>query len=192
MNNSEQGGPVLIFPQAPISLADQGMPGGNAWWLLSIQRLLSALEDGRFEEVKEEVPSGIDDAREKLVEMIELSLQRYDLDERNLLLGGFSQGSMLSMDTVLRGLNTPPAKLVLYSSCLICERQWKPLASRLKDTEIFQSHGSLDPVLPLQTGKWLKDMLVEAGCSVAFHEFNGVHTIPTEALTATARMMADL
>ncbi len=183
---------MLVFPAAPLSLDDQGMPGGRAWWLLSVQRLLSALEDGRYEQVRAEEPSGIDSAREQLVETIQIVLAENQLDESRLLLGGFSQGAMLSVDTALRGLERPPAKLCLYSGCLICEPRWKPLASRLKETEIFQSHGRMDPILPLQTGLWLTELLQEAGCELECFEFSGVHTIPMEAIERTALMLTKL
>lgn len=183
---------MMVFPAAPISLEDQGMPGARAWWLLSIQRLLSALEDGRYDQVRDEVPEGIDAAREKLVETIESALSLCGLDESRLLLAGFSQGAMLSVDTALRGLNTPPRNLCLYSGCMICERLWKPQAAKLSSTEIFQSHGRLDPILPLQTGKWLAEMLEDGGCQVEFVEFNGVHTIPMQAYERTAQMLASM
>lgn len=183
-------GTMLVFPAAPISLDDQGMPGSRAWWLLSIQRLLSAIEDGRYEQVRDEIPSGIDAAREALVESIQELLDESNLDESRLLLGGFSQGAMLAVDVAVRGLETPPKQLCLYSGCLICESVWKPRANRLNDTEIYQSHGRLDPILPLQTGRWLTDMLQEAGCTVESHEFDGVHTIPMDAIEKTASMLA--
>ncbi len=183
---------MMVFPAAPLSLEDQGMPGGRAWWLLSIQRLISALEDGRFELVREEEPAGIDDARQKLCVCIETALQMSDLDASRLLLGGFSQGAMLSMDVACRGLPTPPAAMCLYSGCLICERQWRSTASKLESTDIFQSHGRLDPVLPLQTGKWLTELLAACGCNVDYFEFNGVHTIPMEAIEKTAHQMTKL
>lgn len=183
---------MLVFPAAPLSLEEQGMPGGRAWWLLSIQRLISAMEDGNYEQVREDVPPGIDEAREMLVETIGAALDMAQLDESRLLLGGFSQGAMLSVDTALRGLSQPPAKLCLYSGCLICERQWKAEVSKLKSTQIFQSHGRLDPVLPLQTGLWLRDMIQQAQGDLDFVEFNGVHTIPMEAVEHTAHMLAML
>lgn len=183
---------MMVFPAAPLSLEDQGMPGARAWWLLSIQRLLNALEDGRYDQVREEIPEGIDSAREKLVESIESALDLCGLDESRLLLAGFSQGAMLSVDTALRGLKTPPRKLCLFSGCMICERLWKPHAAKLTSTEIFQSHGRLDPILPLQTGKWLAEMLDDAGCKVEFVEFNGVHTIPMQAYERTAQMLASI
>ena len=125
---------MLVFPAAPHSLEDEGIPGGRAWWKLSIQRLISAIESGQYELVREEEPSGIDEARQMLVETVQLALDRCKLDASKLLLGGFSQGAMLSMDVACRGLEEPPAGLCLYSACLICERQWQPRAEKLQHT----------------------------------------------------------
>ncbi|MEZ6133829.1 MAG: lysophospholipase [Pirellulaceae bacterium] len=183
---------VMVFPAAPLSLADQGMPGARAWWLLSIQRLMNALEEGRYEQVREEVPDGIEEARTALVESIEAAMQRYDVDESRLLLGGFSQGAMLSVETACLGLKQPPRQLCLFSGALICERRWRPVMPRLRDTKIFQSHGSTDMVLPLQTGLWLRDALTESECRVEFCQFAGPHTIPLEALEHSGKMLAEL
>lgn len=183
---------ALVFPAAPIALDDQGMPGARAWWLLSIQRLLSAMEDGRYEQVREEVPEGIEDARQKLTDTTAAMLDRFSLNENKLLLGGFSQGAMLSVETACLGLENPPSKLCLFSGALICERRWKSSASRLANTQILQSHGKLDPILPPQTGVWLKEMLVDGGATVEFIEFNGPHTIPYDALEKTGVMLASL
>ncbi len=183
---------MMVFPAAPIELDAQGIPGGRAWWLLSIQRLVSAMELGRYEQIREEVPEGIDSAREHLVEAVEAAMELSGVDESRLMLGGFSQGAMLTVDTALRGLREPPAAACLYSGCLICERQWRPLAGRLRTTAILQSHGRMDPILPFQTGLWLRDMLVESGCTVDFVEFGGMHTIPSEAIERTAVRLAAL
>ncbi len=185
-------GTMLVFPAAPLSLEEQGMPDGRAWWMLSIQRLVSAMEDGRYEQIRQEVPPGIDQARQKLTEVIQIVLERCGLNESQLLLGGFSQGAMLAVETALRGLQKPPAKLCLYSGALICESLWKPLAERLAGTQIIQSHGRFDPILPLQTGLWLREMLQAAECSVEFIEFNGPHTIPHTAIERTAEMLSHL
>ncbi|MCA9130653.1 MAG: hypothetical protein KDB22_26380 [Planctomycetales bacterium] len=183
---------ALAFPAAPISLESQGMPGSRAWWLLSIQRLINALDDGRFDEIRQEVPEGISEARTQLTDSIEQLLQRYRLDEKQLLLGGFSQGAMLSVETACHGLKSPPAALCLYSGALICESRWRSVATRLADTKILQSHGSLDMVLPLQTGIWLRDMLLEAGAEVDFVEFYGPHTIAPAAIEKTGVLLSQL
>jgi phospholipase/carboxylesterase len=184
------GAAMMVFPAAPLSLDDEGMPGGRAWWMLSIQRLMSAIDDGHYEQVREEVPNGIDDAREKLTGTIEAAMEIAQVDNKRLLLGGFSQGAMLSVDTAIRGLAEPPAAMCLFSGCLICEKQWRRGISRLSSTKIFQSHGRIDPVLPLQTGLWLRDLLQESKCTLDFHEFNGVHTIPMHAIEKAAELFA--
>ncbi len=187
------GQPIaLAFPEAPLDLTDQGMPGGRAWWLLSIQRLMSAMEDGRYEQVRMDVPEGIDGARQQLTETIEMLLDRFSLKHDKLLLGGFSQGAMLSMSTACEGLDSPPAALCLYSAALICEKKWKENAARLAATDIVQSHGSQDMILPLQTGIWLQELLQDAGCKVKFLRFNGPHTIPPDAIVETAALLGKL
>lgn len=181
----------LIFPAAPLSLDGEGMPGARAWWWLSIARLIDSMESGQFEQIREEVPEGIDDARASLTETIEIALERANLTEESLLLGGFSQGAMLSMDVACRGLKAPPAALCLYSGALICEPLWKAKVSRLSSCKILQSHGKQDPILPFTAGKWLRDLLLEAQCNVDFIEFNGPHTIPMEAIERTADLLAE-
>ncbi len=182
----------LIFPAAPLTLDAQGMPGARAWWMLSIARLIAAMESGEFEQIREEVPEGIDDARAGLTETIEIALERTQLTVRNLLLGGFSQGAMLSMDVACRGLKEPPAALCLYSGALICKQLWKASVARLGQCKILQSHGRGDTILPFIAGVWLRDMLLEAQCKVDFAEFAGAHTIPMVAITRTARLLAGI
>lgn len=179
----------LVFPSAPIDLAEHGIPGGRAWWLLSIQRLLSALDEGHYELVRREVPDEIDTVRQQVCETIQLVLAEARLSEEQLLLAGFSQGAMLSMDVACRGLDKPPKALCLYSGALICEQFWSKTVNRLQLTKVFQSHGKLDPILPFQTGKWLRDLLTSGGCTVDFLEFNGPHSIPFEAIERTSKLL---
>jgi phospholipase/carboxylesterase len=182
--------PAWLIPTAPVSLADDGFGDGRAWWRLSIQTMLDSFAEGQYDVLRHHVPVGIDEARQALTETIELTLQRFSLSARQLVLGGFSQGAMLSVDTALRGLSSPPAGLWLYSGTLICEPIWKPLAANLNSTRIVQSHGTLDPILPMITGQWLRDLLREGGNEVQFVSFNGPHTIPPNAIEASWKSFA--
>ena len=182
----------LIFPAGPLSLAAEGFPEGRAWWALSIQRLLAMMEQGQYELIREESPDGIEAARDALCEVIETALARRGLTSQHLLLGGFSQGAMLAMECACCGLAQPPAALALYSGCLIREPHWRVAAARLAGTRILQSHGELDPILPLRTGRWLYDLLLAHHCPVDFHQFAGPHTIPWEAIEGTAQLLDGL
>jgi len=181
--------PLWVMPSAPLSLAAEGFGDGRAWWRISIQSLLDSFASGQYDKLRNHVPEGIDEAREKLTTTIETLQTEFGIPASKTILGGFSQGAMLSVDTALRGLALPPAGLWLYSGTLICDPIWEPLAQRLNNTQIVQSHGTLDPILPMLSGQWLRDMLVKAGNRVDFVSFVGPHTIPPEAIEASWRSM---
>jgi phospholipase/carboxylesterase len=182
--------PALVFPAAPLDLADEGMPGGRAWWRLNMARLMQATMTNSFDQLRSEIPAGIDQAREALMEAVRTARHRFG-SAPQLVLGGFSQGAMLAVDTALRGLDDPPHGLIIYSGALLCEGLWRPLSSRLASTRIYLSHGTLDPILPIQTGRWLAEMLLEAGCRLNPYYFQGPHTIPMRALHDSMRMFVD-
>jgi phospholipase/carboxylesterase len=184
--------PLLVFPAAPIDLSDEDMPGGRAWWRLNMARLMQATMTNSFDEIRSEIPEGIDEARNQLVELIDGTRRQFDLATTPLLLGGFSQGAMLAMDTAVRGLEKPPEGMALYSGALICEHAWKRAVNRLAETDTFQSHGRQDPILPIQTGKWLSDLIAPNCRSHQWHAFNGPHTIPPEAIVGTCKLMKKL
>lgn len=182
----------LIFPAALLSLADEGFAEGRAWWRLSIQRLMAVMEMGQYELIREESPPGIDEARLALAEVVAESLQQSGLPVDRLLLGGFSQGAMLAMECACCALDEAPGALALYSGCLIRELQWKVGVNKLSNSQILQSHGELDPILPMRTGVWLRELLTENGCKVDFLPFSGPHTISWEAIEGTAKLLDDL
>jgi phospholipase/carboxylesterase len=108
-----------------------------------------------------------------------------------LVLGGFSQGSMIAIDAAL-SLPQPPAGLVIYSGALICEPEWTERAARLAGTKIIQAHGRRDPILHISQGQALRDALLAAGCHPKYLEFNGFHEIHPVAITATADLLRNL
>lgn len=182
----------LIFPSAILSLADEGFADGRAWWRLSIQRLLAMMELGQYELIRQESPPGIDEARSALSQLVADALTRTGLSSEHLLLGGFSQGAMVAMECACSGMESAPGAMALFSCCLIRERQWRAGVGKLSGTKILQSHGEQDPILPLRTGLWLRDLLIENGCHVDFLQFPGPHTISWEAIEGTAKLLDEL
>jgi phospholipase/carboxylesterase len=179
----EDDSPIaLYFPAAPIDLAEYNMPGGRAWWPLNMARLMQLAAINDFGEMRDEAPPEIDYARECLVDCIETVLDRLHLSCSDMTLGGFSQGAMLSVDTVIRGLKDPPRKLVVMSGALICESLWRGGADKLLNLPVVQSHGTMDSILPIQTGRWLREFLLDSHAKVDYTEFAGDHTIPYEII----------
>lgn len=176
----------FVFPDAPNSLADIGMPAGRAWWPINMAQLAELVQADRFEELHDQVPPGIDRSREQLCEMIDSLCGDFDGEHTTLVLGGFSQGAMLTLDTALRGTVQTPALLMQFSGTLVCQTQWRESLGRLSQTKVYQSHGKIDPILPYPSAVTLCEMLQDSGIDVKFHAFMGPHTIDVDAIQQTA------
>lgn len=181
----------VIFPAAPLSLDEHGMPGGRAWWHIDMNELIGAIEHGNLRILRDRRPEGIDEARDSLFGMLEDVRQQTGLPSKRFVLGGFSQGSMLAVEAALHE-SEPLGGLCLWSSTLVSEAQWRAKAARLKDVPVVQSHGRQDAILPFAAALALRDLLIESGAKVNFLEFNGPHTITLEGLEALAEMLQRL
>ena len=73
---------------------------------------------------------------------------------------------------------------------MICKEIWMDLVSkRLSKTKVFQSHGTLDPILPFTSAEVVRDMLIGSGVSVDFHSFAGPHTIDVESIAKSGQLI---
>jgi phospholipase/carboxylesterase len=172
-------GTRFAFPAAPLEL--HLMPGldSRAWWHIDMVRLQTAIERGELRDLSSEEPEGLDAAREQLVAL--LDALSAELAPSALVLGGFSQGSMLATDVVLRTGRAVDA-LVVLSGTLLARDVWVPRMKVLAGKPVFQSHGTHDPILPFALAEQLRDALAAAGADVTFVPFRGVHEIPGPVL----------
>lgn len=182
---------AFIFPAAVLSLDDRGLPGGRAWWWIDLDRLLNMPSPETLRAFRCDRPAGMADATAKLLKLVSEVQQQWKLQPAQIVLGGFSQGSMIATDAALT-MPTPPAGLIIYSGALICEAEWKERAARLANTQIIQSHGRRDPILHISQGLALRDALTAGGCQPKYLEFNGFHEIHPVAINATAELLRRL
>ena len=162
-----------FFPNAPLSL--EGYPQGRAWFPLD-EVFLSQLVQGTLEQ-HPPLPPQIDRAMEGLSSFMAQVCQRYP----QVFLGGFSQGAMLSFEWAL---NFPAQvkRLALLSAALADPGGWADKLRPAPAFPVFQSHGSLDAVLPLHSALALKELLEKSGADFTFHQFVGGHEIPFEVI----------
>jgi phospholipase/carboxylesterase len=176
-----------VFPEAPLALG--GLYGDSrAWWMLDLARLEQELRTGAIRDRRAEVPEGLPPARAQLVAFLEQLEERYAIEPGQLVLGGFSQGAMLSLDVALHR-EVPPAALILMSGTLLAESVWQPLMTKLAGVPVFQSHGQHDALLPFSIAEILRDQLKTAGARVAWCEFHGGHEIPPAVLDGVATLV---
>jgi phospholipase/carboxylesterase len=179
--------PRFVFPEAPLSL--DGGPG-RAWWMLDME-LFERRARGERIDRSGEIPPRLPAVRQQVTELLAEVTAFFGIGASRLVLGGFSQGSMVACDVALHA-DEKPAALLLLSSTLIAEPVWKPLMPSLSKLSVFQSHGRLDPLLPFEDAERLADLLRSGGADLSFMEFMGGHEIPPAVLAGMARTIVKL
>jgi phospholipase/carboxylesterase len=173
----------FAFPEAPVKLDIVVPDYARAWWIIDMMALQDAIQRGDLDALAHEVPSGLRAARSTLSDALDELELRLDVPQGKLILGGFSQGAMLSCDLALRS-ERALGGLVLMSGMMLCEKEWRPLMPRRSGLPVLMSHGRSDPLLPFELATRLRDALGEAGLGVRFIPFNGGHGIADSVLTA--------
>ncbi|MGB7194670.1 MAG: carboxylesterase [Collimonas pratensis] len=97
-----------------------------------------------------------------------------------IVLAGFSQGCAMTLQTGLRY----PQKL----AGLMCLSGYLPLNDKIaaerhaanQHTPIFQAHGRADPVVLVNRAEMSRDLLLQLGYSVEWHEYMMQHSVCAE------------
>ncbi len=176
----------FAFPHAILSMAAYGMGEARAWWPIDMMALEEALATGRHRDLAREIPEGLDAARAHVVRVIDVV--RAELAPSHLVLGGFSQGAMLSTDVALRTDQRIDA-LALLSGTLLAEDAWLPRMESRRGLRALVSHGTHDPILPFAGSERLAAELGRAGVEVDFVKFRGQHEIPPVVLERLAALI---
>jgi len=177
----------FAFPEAPLELPG-GYGGGRAWWMLDMAKLQQAMIRGVPRDLREEQPEGLPDARAQLTATLDALTA--ELAPSALILGGFSQGAMLSCDQALHAERSL-AGLVQLSGAYLNEEDWGPRFASREGLPVFQSHGRRDPILAFAGAEHLREAMENAGWDVRFTAFGGAHEIPMDVLAGLADFIGE-
>lgn len=156
------GGTHLVLPRAPLAIPNH--EGGTMWWPLP----------RHYADIARARMPGMDAAR--LAVSALLDRLATDHPDRPIVLGGFSQGAMVSLDVALHD-SRPLAGLALLSGTLIDERETRVRLDRLRTLPVFVSHGTSDDVLDYGTDARLVELMREHEIDVSFTTFDGGHVV---------------
>jgi len=122
---------------------------------------------------------GVLRSRRLLTELIEQQhAAGYTVDR--MILGGFSQGCLMALDTGLR-LPRPVAGIVGISGWVYePEQLLKELPPDGPQRHVLMTHGTVDPMVPFSSVKQQVQLLTKAGLNIEWHEFQKAHTIAGE------------
>ncbi len=173
-------GTRFVFPEGPLTLSF-GPRDARAWWLIDMARMAQDQAAGRPRDLSNEIPKGLAPARDTMLAFLKEVEHTFVADPRKTVLGGFSQGAMLTCDVMLH-TDRPYAGLVQLSGTLLALQEWGPLLQKRKGLPVFQSHGVQDEILPYIGASRLRDALNQSGLPVEWHRFRGGHEIPEPVL----------
>jgi phospholipase/carboxylesterase len=167
-----------FFPAAPLALGWSG----RAWWEIDLERRIALTERGQADDLRLETPPGLAEARAALEATLTVLERDHGVRRDRLILGGFSQGAMLTTEVALMA-EEPFAGLAILSGTLLSRDRWAAAArARGRSHHVLMAHGQRDPLLRLADAEALRTLLVEAGASVDWVEHGGQHEIPLVVL----------
>jgi phospholipase/carboxylesterase len=107
-----------------------------------------------------------------------------------IVLGGFSQGAVMSYALGLGRSRPRPAALLALSGFVPVVDGWEAdLAAPFPPLAI--AHGVYDPVIPVEFGRRARDLLGEAGAAPLYSEFPGAHWVDPGVLAGLRGVVAD-
>ncbi|WP_138379651.1 alpha/beta hydrolase [Luteithermobacter gelatinilyticus] len=156
---------VFLSPNAPEPCP--GAPMGYQWFPLST---LS----------HEERLNGTLKAAPVLHQFIDQELARYGLEDQDLILVGFSQGTMMSLHVGLRRKTTICGILGFSGAMTLSEGWQEEITSK---PPVLLVHGAQDDVVPVQMMYNAKEALESVGVRVDSHVSQGIaHSIGPDGL----------
>ena len=170
---------TFYVPDAPLEVPIGPQWMGRGWFPISLRDLDAGVD---FTQVR---PPGLDKSAAAVSDLI------FHLNSEKLVLGGFSQGAMISTEVAL---NQPEdiGGLILLSGALLDESGWKKKAAGLKGKKILQSHGQADAVIPFAASQRLSELLKGGGAELEWIPFGGGHEIPMPVLQRAKKFLESL
>jgi phospholipase/carboxylesterase len=166
----------LVFPQGAL----RGPNGARGWWWLNIDGHTPPGQ--RYPDFSTANPAGLKVAS-ALVRKLLVNVPR------PIVLGGFSQGAMLSAEIAFQ-TDQDLAALVLLSGTTVNEAAWAERFPGRRRLPIFIAHGRQDGVLPFATMERFQERLKATGLNVTWYPFDGGHDIPDQVITALNAFLA--
>ena len=129
---------------------------------------------------------GVQRSRKLLFELLD-DLRAKGIPSEQITFGGFSQGCLMAIET---GLHYPHrfAGIVGISGWIYeAEKLVRELSPIARQQRLLMTHGTSDPMIPIDRVRSQIPLLKAAGLSVEWHEFMKAHTVAGEEEIAVIR-----
>lgn len=168
---------MVLSVKAPYAL----QPYGNAWYAINFDA-----EQGKFSDIEQAKQS-----RDIIIKFIEEVQQHFHLKPERVHLLGFSQGTILSFAVALSRPDL--IHRVIGLSGYIDTNMLMPnyANNNFKHLKIYNSHGSVDQVIPVEWAQKNKAILEELGITNVYEEFPVGHGVNPQNFMSFKRWLKD-
>jgi len=167
---------LIISARAPLAIDF----GGFAWYTIHFEE-----NDKKFSDIPEAIK-----ARNLIVKFIDELQETYHFNPSKSFLMGFSQGTILSYSVAL----SHPEKInniIALSGYINNELINKKIEPNYENLNFFCSHGSVDPVIPIEWARKITPYLQELNISHQYKEYYAGHGIVPQNFADMKQWMMD-
>ncbi|MCW2966630.1 MAG: phospholipase/Carboxylesterase [Solirubrobacteraceae bacterium] len=115
------------------------------------------------------------------------------LDWSQTVIGGFSQGGVMSYAVGLGPGRPVPAGVLAMSSFIprLDDDSWEPDFATRPQLPVAHVHGAADPVIGIEFGRDARDRVTAAGLPLLYREFPGGHHVDPRLLSELASWLSE-
>jgi phospholipase/carboxylesterase len=162
----------VLSLQAPYAVGPQAW----AWFEISVTAAGRVINDAQEES-----------SRQLVAGVLESAAAQLGVAPERVVVGGFSQGGIMSLSLLLSCPQRMRAAMVMHSRLLEKMLPLQVAASEFRGKSLWVSHGTSDNMIPLASAQDIRDKLSGLPLDLRYTEFPGAHEIrPAEFSQAMA------
>ena len=164
----------FVFPHAPM----QPVSINNGYVMRAWYDVRWGDLEGRSKQADEK---GVRACQAAIAQLIDAEAAR-GVEFSKIVLAGFSQGGAIALQTGLRYPRTLAGVMALSTYLPLAETFPQEASAENRGTAVFMAHGVQDNVVPYQMGVRSRDILLDKGYRVEWHEYPMQHSVCLEEI----------
>jgi phospholipase/carboxylesterase len=121
-------------------------------------------------------------SRQAVAQTLSAAAQQLGIPPERVVVGGFSQGGIMSLSLLLTQPTLMQAAMVMHSRLLDQVRPLLASPEALQEKQLWLSHGTRDQVIPLAAAHAIRDLVETLPIALRYAEFPNAHEITQQEL----------